>query len=73
MNDLVRVVRLYANVTLIDGEWIKGEHTFTVDKGINGYVNILFGIGWHSSNISGAMYIDESNDFGRNHFDGNAA
>lgn len=48
-----------ANVTLIDGEWIKGEHTFTVDKGINGYVNILFGIGWHSSNISGAMYIDE--------------
>ena len=48
-----------ANVTLVDGEWIKGEHNFTVNKGTNGYVTILFGIGWHGSNISGAMYIDE--------------
>lgn len=48
-----------ANVTLADGEWVKGEHNFIVNKGTNGYVNILFGIGWHSSNISGAMYIDE--------------
>lgn len=49
----------YTDFTLKNNEWIKAEHTFTVEKGVGkGCVYLILGIPWHSGNMPGSVLID---------------